>query len=113
MKNILPQEIINLSVENHFSKFSKKSHFIYVTIIVSLVGMVISLFMIKTEITVQSRGIIRLKMNGLQEMRQDELKEVNGGMPPYWVAYEALNNAVSDFFQGLVDGYKANDYKPQ
>ncbi len=66
MKQIFPSEIINLSVENHFSKFSKKSHLIYATIILALSGCVVSLFLIKTEITVQSMGLIRSSSEPIQ-----------------------------------------------
>lgn len=59
MNPVFPPEIIKTSVENHFSKFSKKSNLIYSVIILFAVGTVLSLFFIKTEITVQSRGIIR------------------------------------------------------
>lgn len=59
MKNIFPQEIINLSVESHFDKFSKTSQRIYIATILFLVGVTFSIFFIKTNISVQSSGLIR------------------------------------------------------
>ena len=59
MNPLFPPEIVKTSVENHFSKFSKKSNFIYVLILVLFVATVISMFFIKIEITVQSRGMLR------------------------------------------------------
>jgi multidrug resistance efflux pump len=59
MKNIFPTEIISLSVENHFSTFSKKSRLIYFMVLLFFVLVVVSLFIIQVEITVQSRGLLR------------------------------------------------------
>ncbi|MDD4108379.1 MAG: HlyD family efflux transporter periplasmic adaptor subunit [Prolixibacteraceae bacterium] len=59
MQKILPQEFINISVENHFSKFNKKSNVIYwIAIVIFLTASVLT-FIINIEITVLSRGIIR------------------------------------------------------
>lgn len=59
MNHIFPPEIINVTVESHFSRFSKKSNLLYLIVLLVFVIAVISLFFIKTEITVQSRGVIR------------------------------------------------------
>jgi len=59
MNRVFPQEIINLSVENHFAKYSKKSNAIYLIILIGIIGGVISAFLLKTDITVQSRGLLR------------------------------------------------------
>jgi membrane fusion protein, peptide pheromone/bacteriocin exporter len=59
MKNVLPPEIIEMSVENHFSKFSKNSHIIYYSASLIIIIAFFSLFFIKIDITVLSRGIIR------------------------------------------------------
>ncbi|SFE58383.1 HlyD family secretion protein [Sunxiuqinia elliptica] len=56
---IFPKEIINVSVEHHFARFSRKSSLIYIVVLLFLVVTTTSLFLIKTEITVQSRGIFR------------------------------------------------------
>ena len=59
MQEILPPEFINVSVENHFAKFSKKSSIIYwIAITIFLTASVLT-FIIKFEITVLGRGIIR------------------------------------------------------
>ncbi len=59
MKDVFPQEIINFSVENHFNKFSRYSQRIYTVIILFLIGVTISIFFIKTNISIQSSGLIR------------------------------------------------------
>lgn len=59
MKKIFPPEIVDSSVESHFHKFSKFSNVIYIFTILLVIGIGISLFFIKTDISVQSAGIIR------------------------------------------------------
>ncbi len=59
MKEIFPSEIIETSVEHHFARFSRKSNLLYFSVLLLFVGAVCSLFFIRIEITVQSRGIIR------------------------------------------------------
>lgn len=59
MKKVFPPEIINFSVESHFHKFSRFSVVIYMFTILFLIGSGISLFFIKTDISMQSAGIIR------------------------------------------------------
>ncbi|MGM0504627.1 MAG: HlyD family secretion protein [Bacteroidota bacterium] len=59
MKEIFPSEIIETSVEHHFARFSRKSNLLYFSVLLLFVGAVCSLFFIQTEITVQSRGILR------------------------------------------------------
>lgn len=59
MKKIFPPEIVDSSVESHFHKFSKFSNIIYIFTVLLVIGIGISLFFIKTDISVQSAGIIR------------------------------------------------------
>lgn len=59
MKLVFPHEIIDVSVESHFKRFSKKSNFIYVVVLLAFCTTFVSLFFIKTQITIQSRGILR------------------------------------------------------
>lgn len=59
MKEIFPSEIIETSVEHHFARFSRKSNLLYFSVLLLFIGAVCSLFFIQTEITVQSRGILR------------------------------------------------------
>ncbi len=59
MKPIFPHEIINVTVESHFSRYSKKTNLIYSVLLLFVVTSIVSLFLIKTEITIQSRGIFR------------------------------------------------------
>jgi multidrug resistance efflux pump len=82
MKKVFPSDIINLTVENHFSKFSNKSRAIYIVVILMIIGFTVSFFFIKTEITVQSRGLIRSSAEPIQiispvvaEVIQSELEE--------------------------------------
>lgn len=59
MQNVFPKEIINVSVETHFFKFSKNSRLLYIVVLLFFVRAVGSLFLIKIGIWVQSSGIIR------------------------------------------------------
>ncbi len=59
MSSIFPSDIINVSVENHFARFSRKSSLVYIVVLLFFVGATVSLFLIETEITVQSRGVFR------------------------------------------------------
>lgn len=59
MKRVFPPEIIETSIENHFSHFSKKSRLLYFIVLLMLCVAVGLLFFIRAEITVQSRGILR------------------------------------------------------
>ena len=59
MKLMFPPEIIEASIESHFSRFSKKSNIIYLIVLLMICGIVVSMFFIHIEITVQSRGILR------------------------------------------------------
>jgi len=59
MEGIFPQEIIRNTAESHFFKFSRKTSIIYSFTLIILVITFILLFIIKTEVTVLSRGFIR------------------------------------------------------
>ncbi len=59
MNSIFPSDIINVSLENHFVKFNRKSRLIYIVVIMFFLVGTVSLFLIRTEITVQSRGVFR------------------------------------------------------
>ena len=66
MKTIFPPEIIDNSVENHFHKHSKKSEIIYSSIVITAIITIILLPVIKVDITKQSRGIIRTRLENNQ-----------------------------------------------
>lgn len=53
-----------------------------------------------------------LKMPRVMELGREELRELEGGIPPNIPAYKILNEAISDFFQGIVDGFNDNNYNP-
>lgn len=59
MKLVFPPEITEYSIETHFERFSKKSNLIYLVVLLSICMALASLFIIKAEITIQSRGILR------------------------------------------------------
>lgn len=56
---IFPKEILNHTAENHFIHFNSRSVIIYLSIIASIIVALSLLPIIKIDITVQSRGIIR------------------------------------------------------
>ncbi len=98
MKPVFPPEIINLSVERHFYKFSKSSNRIYLITLLFLIGIVISLFFIKTEISVQSSGLIRSVSESIDvtspvvaevlKTNVSENKYVHKGDTLVWLNYE-------------------------
>src|SRR5690606_11178584 len=59
MDSIFPQEIIRNSAENHFSKFRRKISIIYSITIGILSLTIVLLFIVKTVVTVLSRGLFR------------------------------------------------------
>ena len=110
MKYIFPQEIIDLSVESHFSRFSNKSHLIYLSALLFLGIVVASLFLISTEITIQSRGLIRSSGEPIQitspitaEVTKSILKEniyVNKGDTLIWLNSNKIKERM-EFLQNL------------
>jgi len=66
MKKIFPPEIIDLSVETHFSRFNTRSQVIYLSILTLLLVLLTSMFGLKTDITVLARGIFRSSAESLQ-----------------------------------------------
>ena len=98
MKEIFPPDIINLTVENHFYRFSKFSCTIYSLTILFIAGVVICLFFIKTNISVQSVGIIRSSSESIKitcpvvsevlKTNIDENKFVQKGDTLIWLNYE-------------------------
>lgn len=59
MEPIFPPDVIKNSAEQHFSTFSRKSQVIYLCLLLFTAGAFVPLFLVKTEITVLSRGLIR------------------------------------------------------
>jgi HlyD family secretion protein len=58
-QTIFPKEIIRFSLESHYSRFSNHKPIIYLLLVVFVVTVCALLPLIKVDITVQSRGIIR------------------------------------------------------
>ncbi len=59
MEKLFPPDIVKSTAESHFSRFDNRSQIIYIALLLFLMGGILMLFGIKTDITVQSRGIIR------------------------------------------------------
>lgn len=116
MKNIFPSEITNLTIESHFSKFSNKSHLIYVTILLILIACVVSLFLIKIEITIQSIGLLRSSSEPIQinspviaEVIRSTLQEnkfVNAGDTLIWLNEEKFKERIYHL-QNLIEENEA------
>ena len=104
MKIIFPPEIINVTVESHFSQLSEKSHLLYVVVLVAFAGAMASLFFIKTEISVQCRGVIRSSSESVAlisplvaEVTKTVLKEnmtVDKGDTLIWLNCEKTNERI-------------------
>lgn len=59
MERIFPPEVIRYSAEAHFHALSRNTQIIYCIILCFITVSFLSLFVIKTEITVLSRGLLR------------------------------------------------------
>lgn len=59
MNKIFPEEMIKMSVEHHFSRYSTRSVVVYLLILILVTGSFISLFFIRMDIIITGRGIIR------------------------------------------------------
>jgi len=59
MEHIFPPEIIDNSVEQHFSTYNRRSLVIYYFFLITIAAIFISIFLIKTDITILCRGQIR------------------------------------------------------
>ncbi len=59
MKNIFPPEIIHYSAESHFFRFNKTTNILYVFVLLMVLSALGCLPFIKTEVTLQARGIFR------------------------------------------------------
>jgi membrane fusion protein, peptide pheromone/bacteriocin exporter len=135
MEQIFPPEIINYSAEKHFSTFSRKSQIIYLSLLFFTAGGFIPLFLVKTEITILNRGIIRsagepvpitVAVNAiLLKSSVDENRYVNAGDTLLWLDKEKLekriaflekrikenNNYLDDIAILLDNGYPSGELK--
>jgi len=60
MKQIIfPKEIIQFTIESHYSRFSKYKPVVYLLLVVIVLAAILLLPVIKVDITIQARGIIR------------------------------------------------------
>lgn len=66
MKQLFPPEIIENSVESNFVRNNQKTRIIYTVVILFLIGFIASLPFIKVDISTQSRGVIRAKLDNNQ-----------------------------------------------
>jgi membrane fusion protein, peptide pheromone/bacteriocin exporter len=116
MKKIFPQEIIDLSVETHFSKFNTVSQVIYLSILALLLVSIASLFGLKTDITVLARGIFRSSAEPVQliaplsgeviKTNCEENKLVKMGDTLIWLNNSKLRQRISHIGT-LIDENKA------
>lgn len=117
MESIFPQEIIRNSAESHFFKFSRKTSIIYSFTIGILSFAIILLFIVKTEVTVLSRGLIRSAGEPVPvttpvnaEVRKTLIKEngfVNSGDTLLWLNKEKYEEKILHL-QALVN--ENNEY---
>lgn len=56
---LFPSEIIENSVESHHYQVSMRSQWIYITLLLSMMGAFISLFFIRIDVSVRAEGILR------------------------------------------------------
>ena len=104
MKLVFPPEIIETSIESHFARFNRKSNIIYCTILFLLCGASVSLFFLKSDITIQSKGILRSSSESvllvspvIAEVRKTVLSEnqyVLKGDTLIWLDCEKLNKRI-------------------
>lgn len=75
---LFPPEIINDTTESHFVSHSTKSRIIYLTVIIFIAAVIVSLPFISVEISTQARGIVRtpLENNQLQTVVYGEVVNV-------------------------------------
>lgn len=59
MNGLFPPDIIRFTAEAHFTRFSRKSGTLYLTILVMILVFFGASFIVKTEITVLARGMVR------------------------------------------------------
>lgn len=113
MKSVFPQEIINVSVESHFARFSKKSYLLYITILLFIVGSILALFIIKTEITIQSRGVFRASTESVEiiapviakvnKTKLSENKWVEKGDTLVWLDHKKQDDRISYLNQHILE----------
>ena len=107
MNPVFPPEIIKSSIESHFSQFSQKSVIIYLFVLLAFVAAIISLFFVKTEITVQSRGILRSSQEPIplvspviakiNKIGLNENKFVSKGDTLIWLDCDKLDERIVHF----------------
>lgn len=79
MNKMFPAEMIKMSVEHHFSKYSSRSVLVYLLILILVIGSFVSLFFIRMDIIVTGRGIIRSSTEpvSIVSLVSGEVKKVN------------------------------------
>ena len=75
---IFPPEIINDTTESHFAKHTTRSKVIYLTVVITVAIILVSLPFISVEVSTQARGIIRtpFENNQLQTVVSGEITAV-------------------------------------
>jgi membrane fusion protein, peptide pheromone/bacteriocin exporter len=117
MEHIFPPEVIKNSVEQHFSTFSRKSQVIYLCLLLFTAGAFVPLFLVKTEITILSRGLIRSAVEPIPlttaanavilKSSVAENRPVNTGDTLLWLDKEKIEKRIAHL-NSLID--QNNDY---
>ncbi|MDR0230943.1 MAG: HlyD family efflux transporter periplasmic adaptor subunit [Dysgonamonadaceae bacterium] len=104
MKQLFPVEIVENSVQTHWTKRHSKSKIIYFIIIVSLIATLGSLPFIYVDVSIQSRGIVRSvnENNSIQSVVYAEIvkieifenKAVNAGDTLIWLRTDELDEQI-------------------
>ncbi len=76
---IFPKEVIRFSLENYYFRFSRSSTVIYLLIAGVVIAFFVALPFVKVDITVQSRGIIRsrVEITSIQTPVTGQVQEIN------------------------------------
>jgi membrane fusion protein, peptide pheromone/bacteriocin exporter len=111
MERIFPPEVIRYSAEVHFHTLSRRTQVIYCLILCFIAGSLVSLFLIKTEITVLSRGLLRSQKEPVPitipvnaEIIKSSIKEdrfVYAGDTLLWLNKEKLDKRI-DYLQDMI-----------
>lgn len=106
-QTIFPKEIIRVSLESHYSRFSRQSITIYLLLIGILIATLIALPILEVDVTAQSRGIIRSQaeptivqapvIGQVKQIRMCENMKVSVGDTLIWLAPEKIDDRLKMF----------------
>jgi HlyD family secretion protein len=103
-QTIFPKEIIQFSLESHYSRFSEHTKIIYLLLIFTVIASLAALPIVKIDITIQSRGMIRSQgeptslqapvTGQVQEIRIRENMKVTAGDTLICLVPEKINDQI-------------------